>query len=119
MADLKIAEAKSIVEETVTAAGAEGVTVRWLISGEDGAENFHLRLFTVAGAGKTPLHVHAWEHEVYILEGQGALIYGGAEHPFSAGDVIFVPPEAEHTFINTGTTNLEFLCIVPAERRSG
>ena len=116
MADLKIAGAKSIAEETVKAAGAEGVTVRWLIADRDGAENFHLRLFAVAAGGKTPLHAHPWEHEVYILDGRGNVIYEGMEHQFTAGDVIFVPPGAEHSFINTGTANLEFLCIVPAER---
>lgn len=119
MADLKITEAKSIAEEKVTVAGAERVTIRWLISKGDGAENFHLRLFTVARGGKTPLHTHAWEHEVYVLAGEGTLIYEGEEHRFSKGDVIFVPPAKEHSFINAGAANLEFLCIVPGGRRGG
>lgn len=119
MADLKIAKAKSIAEEKVTTAGAERVTIRWLISHEDGADNFHLRLFTVARGGKTPLHTHAWEHEVYVLAGEGTLVYEGAEHPFSAEDVIFVPAAMEHSFINTGMANLEFLCIVPGGRHGG
>jgi quercetin dioxygenase-like cupin family protein len=117
VADLKITEAKSIPEERVTTAGAERVTIRWLISREDGAENFHLRLFTVARGGKTPLHTHAWEHEAYILAGEGTLIYDGEEYTFSKGDVIFVPAAKEHSFINAGAENLEFLCIVPGGRR--
>ena len=117
MADLKITKAKSIPEEKVTAAGAERVTIRWLISHEDGAENFHLRLFTVARGGKTPLHTHTWEHEVYVLAGEGILVYEGEEYPFSREDVIFVPGAKEHSFINTGKANLEFLCIVPGGRR--
>lgn len=117
MADLKIIEAKSIPEEKVTTAGAERVTIRWLISQKDGAENFHLRLFTVARGGKTPLHTHAWEHEVYVLAGEGICIYEGEEYPFSKGDVIFVPSAKEHSFINAGAANLEFLCIVPGGRR--
>jgi quercetin dioxygenase-like cupin family protein len=119
VAELKVTEAKSIEEEKVKAAGAERVTIRWLIAQEDGAENFHMRLFTVAPGGKTPLHTHAWEHEVYILGGKGIIIYEGEEHPFSAGSVIFVPPTKEHSFVNTGTMDLEFLCIVPGGRDGG
>lgn len=119
MADLTITEAKSIVEEKVTTAGAEKVTIRWLISQKDGAENFHMRLFTVAPGGKTPLHAHAWEHEVYILEGSGTLLYEGEEKTFSRDYIIFVPAGKEHSFVNTGKADLEFLCIVPAGRRGG
>ena len=114
MADLKIAEAMSIPEEAVTANGAEHVTIRWLVSNADGANNFHLRLFTVAPEGRTPLHTHDWEHEVYILDGAGTLVYEGREHAFSKGFVIFVPPDKEHSFINTRAEPLTFLCIVPA-----
>ena len=119
MADLKIIEAKSIEEEKVHAAGAVRVTIRRLISKADGAENFHMRHFTVARGGKTPLHTHAWEHEVYVLEGQGTVLFEGEEHPFSKGDVIFVPSAREHSFINTGSANLEFLCVVPGGRDGG
>jgi quercetin dioxygenase-like cupin family protein len=114
VADLKIAEAASIASEKVTTAGAERVTIQKLISEADGAEKFHLRQFTIAPGGKTPLHTHAWEHEVYILAGEGTLIFEGSERSFSKNAVIFVPPEKEHSFVNTGAGNLEFLCIVPA-----
>jgi quercetin dioxygenase-like cupin family protein len=116
VAEPKITEAASVEEERVTTAGAERTTIRWLVSQKDGAENFHMRLFTVAPGGKTPVHAHAWEHEVYILEGTGTLMYEGEKRPFSKGYVIFVPPGAEHSFVNTGTVKLSFLCIVPAGR---
>lgn len=119
MADLKIVEARSIPAEKVTTAGAERVTIRWLISQEDGAVNFHLRLFTVSRGGKTPLHTHAWEHEVYVLAGRGTLMYEGTEYTFSTGDAIFVPSAKEHSFKNTGDVDLEFLCIVPGGRHGG
>jgi quercetin dioxygenase-like cupin family protein len=116
VSELKITEAASVEEEKVTAPGAEKVTIRWLVSHEDGAENFHMRLFTVAPGGKTPLHAHAWEHEVYILEGDGTLIYEKEKRGFSRGYVIFVPAGREHSFVNTGKAKLSFLCIVPAGR---
>lgn len=38
-----------------------------------GAENFAMRLFEIQPRGYSPLHQHDWEHEVFILEGKGAV----------------------------------------------
>lgn len=42
-----------------------------------------------------------------------ALVYEGREHPFEAEHVIFVPPDKEHRFKNTGRSLLRMLCIIP------
>ena len=47
MANLKINKAENIKAAEVNIEGAENVTVRWLISGEDGAPNFAMQLFEV------------------------------------------------------------------------
>ena len=113
MADLKIGDGWSIEAQDVAIEGAEGVTIRWLISKNDGAPRFQMRLFEVAPGGHTPLHTHEWEHEVYILEGDGILTFEGKEHAFSAGHFVFVPEGREHSFKNTGPDRLAFLCMVP------
>ena len=82
----------------VEMAGAEGVKVRWLISAEDGAPNFYMRRFELDPGGHTPRHSHAWEHEVYILEGEGMIFGNGEERPFRAGDVVYMPPGEVHHF---------------------
>jgi len=64
--------------------------------------------------GYTPLHTHPHEHEVFVIEGQGLFLSEGQEHPFDAEYVIFVPPNKEHQFKNTGDGVLRFLCLVPA-----
>ncbi|UCF06429.1 MAG: cupin domain-containing protein [bacterium] len=115
MAGLKIADALSVEPRKVTTEGAEKATIRWLISQQDGAERFHLRLFELEPGGKTPLHTHEWEHEVFILKGSGTLIFEGKEHAFTDGQFILVPEGTEHSFLNTGEGNLQFLCIVPAK----
>jgi len=51
--------------------GLKDIRVRWLISKKDGAENFAMRLFEIQPGGYSPLHQHNWEHEVFILEGNG------------------------------------------------
>ena len=94
--------------------GAEGVTIRWLIAGDDGAPNFYMRLFEIEPGGHTPHHTHEWEHEVYLLEGDGAVMTADGPCPIGAGDVVFMPPDELHSFENTGNGVLRMLCLVPA-----
>ena len=93
--------------------GAKNTYVQWLITEKDGAKNFFMRLFTIEPGGYTPLHSHNWEHEVFILEGEGKVISNGKEMLFKSGDVIFIPPNEEHQFLNTGKNSLRFICLVP------
>ncbi len=91
----------------------KGITIRWLITDKDGAENFAMRLFEVEPEGNSPWHQHDWEHEVFILDGEGALKRENGEEKFKQGDVLFVPPMVYHQFKNTGKDVLKFLCMVP------
>jgi len=59
--------------------GALGLRVRWLITKNIGAENFAMRLFEMETGGYSPFHDHPWEHEVFILEGEGLVIGEGGE----------------------------------------
>jgi quercetin dioxygenase-like cupin family protein len=111
---MKIEKSSDIKKSPVEADGAKDVTIRWLISKADGAENFAMRLFEVQPGGCTPLHTHPHEHEVFVIEGQGILFYEGQQHLFGAEYVIFVPGGKEHRFQNTGDSILRLLCIVPA-----
>ena len=99
--------------EEVTMEGASKVKVRWLITREMGANNFAMRIFEAEPEGYTPLHKHPWEHEVFILEGEGQLFNGEKAAPFKAGDVVFVPPDEMHQFKNNGKTFLKFICLIP------
>ena len=73
------------------------VRIKWGISKKDGAENFYMRVIEVEpGAQGPPLHDHPYEHEMYILEGQGFVVGEESEKPFKSGDVIFIPPDEKH-----------------------
>jgi quercetin dioxygenase-like cupin family protein len=93
--------------------GASKLKVRWLITKEMGAPNFAMRLFEMEPQGNSPLHAHAWEHEVFILDGEGVLVGEDKERRFKAGDVVFVAPNEKHQFRNNGSKMLKFLCMVP------
>ncbi len=93
--------------------GGSKLTVRWLITKEIGAENFAMRLFEMEAGGHSPFHIHPWEHEVFILEGEGLAIGEEGQKEFKAGDVIFIPPNKKHQLKNDGEKTLKFICLVP------
>ncbi len=100
----------------VSEEGAEGVTIRWLITEKHGAPNFAMRHFEVAPGGHTPLHRHPWEHEVFVLCGTGTAMGGGREVPVRPGDFVFIPPNEEHQFNNDGDSCLAFICLIPTKK---
>ena len=110
---MKIVNYKDMEGREVKESGAEGVTIRWLISEKDKAPNFAMRLFEVKPDGYTPYHQHSWEHEVFILEGKGSLVTEQKTFPLNKGDAVFVPGEENHQFKNASQENLIFLCLVP------
>jgi len=114
---MKVENAENVEENEVTMAGAKGARMRLLISEKDGAENFAMRMFTVAPGGYTPHHFHNYEHEVYILQGQGVLKGEDKDRPFKSGDVIFVNSNEKHQFVNAGDEPMKFLCLIPAPEK--
>jgi len=104
-------EAKPVGDE-----GAKHVAMRMLISEPNGAQNFRMRFFEVGPGGATPYHQHPWEHEVFVVEGEGACVdEARKEHPLRPGSAIFVPPNEWHCFTNKGKVPLKFLCLVPTQ----
>lgn len=93
--------------------GAEGVKIKWLLDKSVGAPTFAMRHFTVQPGGHTPLHKHDWEHEVYVLEGEGVVKHQDREYVIRAGDAVFVPPNQLHQFRSTESSCLRFLCMIP------
>lgn len=105
----------------VDAAGARGVSIRWLIAAHDeGAETFVMRQFEIGPGGWTPRHSHPWEHEVYVLAGGGAVVTpAGEEQALRPGDVVLVPPAEVHQFRADPGQALRFLCLIPARQPCG
>lgn len=102
-----------VKQEKVEQEDAKGVYIRWLISEKDGAPTFAMREFELEPSGHTPYHSHAWEHELFILSGNGVVVGVDGEMPLEPGTTVFVPGGETHSFKNTGTENLRFLCLIP------
>lgn len=110
---MKVGHDKQVAKAPVTMEGAVGCEVRWLVDETQGAPNFAMRQFEVAPGGYTPKHSHPYEHEVFVLEGNGVVVDGDTEHALQPGDFVLVAPDDVHQFRNTGIAPLKFLCLVP------
>jgi quercetin dioxygenase-like cupin family protein len=97
--------------------GVEGVSMRWVIGEGDGAPHFAMRVLDVQPGCASPYHSHWWEHEVYVLGGQGVVVHGEdtaqEETSISAGSVVLVEGDELHQFRNTGQDVLRFICLIP------
>ena len=118
---MKIQSSKAVELQAVTMEGSSNCQVRWLLSLSDGAPNFAMRQFEVAPGGYTPLHHHPYEHEIYVVEGEGEVYEGDIPHSIRAGDVVLVKPDDVHQFKNNSDKPLKFLCLIPnsADNRPG
>lgn len=116
---MKVERLQKIEQHEVQMEGAERCRVRWLIDSNDGAPNFAMREFQVEPGGFTPRHHHPYEHEVYVLEGEGEILENDQPHTLKAGDVVYVAPDEVHQFRNTGDSALKFLCLVPNNAGAG
>jgi quercetin dioxygenase-like cupin family protein len=110
---MRVVHGPEVEPQEVTEEGAERVTVRWLLARPEGAPSFAMRLFEVAPGGHTPRHEHAWEHEVFMLEGEVEVIAGEEATALTPGDAALVLPHERHQFRNKGGATARFLCLIP------
>jgi quercetin dioxygenase-like cupin family protein len=110
---MKVNHYEAVPAKPVEMEGAHGCMVRWLLGQADGTPTFAMRQFEVAPGGYTPRHSHNYEHEVFVLEGEGVVFEGDRQHKLSTGDVVFVLPNEVHQFRNTGASPMKFLCLIP------
>jgi quercetin dioxygenase-like cupin family protein len=92
---------------------APGVTMRVVAGPAEGAPTFVMRVFEIQSGSSTPLHTHPWEHEVFVLAGQGILRCGGKETPLMEGDAVLVMPNEQHSFLGIGRGIFRLICVVP------
>jgi quercetin dioxygenase-like cupin family protein len=90
-----------------------GVTVRWVIGAAEGAPTFAMRVFELQPNASSALHAHAWEHEVFVLAGEGIVWSEAGESNLRCGDTAFVAPNEKHQFTNVGEDVLRFICVIP------
>jgi len=97
----------------------QGALKRIIFGESDGAPTFAMRVFDVPVGGASSHHAHDFEHEVLILEGEGVVKGDNGDIPFSQNTALLIPPNELHQLVNTGTSMLRFVCMVPLHGEDG
>ncbi len=74
----------------------------------------HHMLIPPGGRHVNELHIHPDAEEIVVItSGRGAATIGGETHEVVVHDVVYVPPDTEHEFRNTGDELLGvlFICV--------
>jgi quercetin dioxygenase-like cupin family protein len=95
--------------ETEPTEEVPGALKREVITEKDGAPNFAMRVIEVKPGGSSPFHSHPWEHEVFILSGQGVVNGEQGESQIKQESVIYIAPDEKHCFVNNGNEPLRFV----------
>jgi len=90
-----------------------GKSIRWLLSEEIGAPNFEMRYFEINKESEPSEDKHSWEHEVFIVKGQGIVKSGGVEKKVKPEDAIFIPASEPHQFSNLKEDPFGSICVIP------
>jgi quercetin dioxygenase-like cupin family protein len=93
-------------QREVTGLPLDGGVLQWLVDRDLGAE--HVMAYRLTLDPDSALtHVHTGAEEVlYVLEGTGEARVEGATHQVKAGQAVFIPDGAEHSYVNTGDSPL-------------
>lgn len=110
-----VSRLEDVPTEKVELEDVSDTYIQWLITKEkQGAPNFAMRRFVMKPGGRIGLHHHPWEHEIFILSGEGVVMGPeGMEKHVVPGNFVFVPPDEIHGYRNDGTEDFVFLCMIP------
>ncbi|TLZ64495.1 MAG: cupin domain-containing protein [Methanobacteriota archaeon] len=93
--------------------GATRVLMKQLAGREDGAEKTALHEIRIQKGGRTSVHRHNWQHQIFVTSGRGTLTLGGRETRLKAGDVLVIGRGEEHGFEQRGRAPFVFLTVTP------
>lgn len=94
---------KDVVRHTLTGGGVEPMA-------------FQLRYFEIGPGGYSSLEKHAHVHAVIVLRGTGTAVVGREVFDLAPFDLVYVPSNTPHQFINNGPEPFGFLCPVDVDR---
>jgi quercetin dioxygenase-like cupin family protein len=101
------------LDEVKRSTGPQGKTVAWLLAAENGTPNFEMRYFEVPKGLGGNEESHPFEHEVFVLKGEGVIKSGDTEQTIKPGDAILILPDEPHQFFNFKEEPLGFICVIP------
>jgi len=93
------------------------IGIRWLITEKEGAPNFAMRLIELQPGAVFAPHQHPYEHEIYVLEGEGiAMSPAGDVGALTPGKFMYIAPDEMHGYRTVGDKPLRFICVIPLQK---
>jgi quercetin dioxygenase-like cupin family protein len=92
---------------------ADDKSIRWVIGEAEGAPNFAMRVIEFEPDAVFETHHHPFEHEIFVIEGEGVAEGPEGKYPMRPGVALYVPPDEPHGYRNTGAGPLRFICVIP------
>jgi hypothetical protein len=77
-----------------------------------------MRVLEIQSGNSTPFHSHGWEHETFVLSGQGVVKQEHGEKAVCYGSVIFIEPNEKHSFTNVSGEVLRLIDVIPTAKVS-
>ena len=99
--------------EVVAERVSDGITIRWVVGRPEGAPNFAMRVIEFEPEAAFARHEHPYEHEIFVLEGEGICESPVGNASMRRGTVIYIPPGEPHSYRNVGSGPLRFICVIP------
>ncbi|MFL6447220.1 MAG: cupin domain-containing protein [Bryobacteraceae bacterium] len=98
-------------DQQLTHLGVAGNTYTTLLAGKDTGDRYCLIEMYVLPNGGPPPHRHDFEESFTVLEGEIEATFRGETLTAKAGDVIAIPANAPHRFLNKTAKPARLLCI--------
>jgi len=84
------------------------------ISADDGAQNFVMRVVEQGPGRASRGHAHEWEHEIFVLSGNGIAQIEDEEFPISKDSVVYFAPNEWHKITTPeGSEPLCWITVIP------
>ena len=106
---MKIVSYKDLEDQEVK--GSSRLKIKWLNT--EGSSNFAVRHCEIGSGGYSPHHSHAWEHEIFVLEGNGVVLGDKETKSIKTGDSVSISVNEIHQIKNNSKKPLRILCIIP------
>jgi quercetin dioxygenase-like cupin family protein len=81
---------------------------KYLVNSDVGCRRI-TQFIGVIPPGRAPMHYHAYEEAIYILEGRGRVHTDDGNAEFETGTSIYLPRGIRHSLENTGSKNIRLL----------
>ena len=91
-----------------------GLNHRTLAGPEHGMKSLEVWGQTIEAGAATPVHRHACEEAIVILEGSGTLTIEGQDTAFGPNSTLIIPADVIHQIVNTGNTKMVLIAALSA-----